>query len=94
MGESTKLLRATVSGKTLESSVTAPMTSSVQIHRRQGKGWDLIQDVANITGNIHETFFIHQNEVMFLKETKINHIKNIHLFYKEIHVLVLFVLHG
>lgn len=87
MSESTKLLRITVSGNALESSVTAPMTMSVQIHRRHGKSWDLIQDVANITGNIYETFFVHHDEVVFLKETKINHMKNIHLVEKEILVL-------
>lgn len=65
-----KTLRVKVSSIASEASVASPMKISVHIHRRHGKGWDLIQDVTHITGNIHETFFIHQDEGVFLEEKK------------------------
>lgn len=60
-------LRAKVSG-IASSRGTLPPGTSVHIHRRDGRGGDLIQDATNVTGHIHESLFIHQNEGMFLEE--------------------------
>lgn len=40
---------------------------SVDVHRRAGSRWHLIQDLTNIAGDLDGTFFIHQNKGMFQK---------------------------
>lgn len=44
-----------------------PPATSVHVHRRDGRGGDLIQDATYVTGDVHEALFIHQNEGPFLE---------------------------
>lgn len=46
------------------------LTPSVHVHRRDRRGWDLIQDATYVARDVHETLFVHQNEGMFLEERR------------------------